>query len=115
VREPQRRLAHASGFDLAIEDHGFLVLYGTFEYEGSWSQGLGYQVDVPFLKRFLGAFGVERLQQVNGRTCYVTSDGGRIHKIEPLPWDPGKSFDINEWRDEKEQAHADALLKGGTP
>lgn len=60
----ERSLARCYGFDVAIEDHGILVLMGHFEYDEGTCQGLGYCIDSSFLYRFLGVFGVERLRQV---------------------------------------------------
>lgn len=92
-----RDLARCKGFDFAIEDHGLPVLYGHFEYEGSGGQGFGYMVDAAFLMRFMGVFGVERLQQVNGRSCWVTHTSDRITLIEPLHASDGQPFDIGAW------------------
>lgn len=101
MTEKQRHLARARNFDLMIEDHGLLVLAGHFDYEGWGSQGLGYQVDANFLKRFMEVFRVERLQQVNGRPCWVTQSSDRIHMIEPLFAGEGTVFDIDAWAAEK--------------
>jgi hypothetical protein len=102
MREPTRYLARCHGFDLGVEDHGFLVLFGHFQYEDGPAQGLGYQVDRDFLKRFLAALGVERLQEVNGRSCWVTATHSAVLLIEPLHKDQGRAFDIAAWVAERQ-------------
>lgn len=98
-----RLLARCKGFDLELEDRGHLILKGCFYYEGQLGvQGLGYEVDAVFLKRFLRAIGVYELQQVNGRSCWVTVIDGTVRIIEPLHAEDGTRFDIREWVKEKE-------------
>lgn len=108
--------AVAEAFDIEIEDHGFLVLSGTFRYTspegGGCHQGLGYSVDAAFLKRFLRAFGVYRLRQVSGKPCWVTHDGSKIVKITPFTSDSGETFDISLWSLEKEaEAQREQMLR----
>lgn len=103
--EKQRRLARCVKFDFGTEDHGMPFLFGHFEGEG-WVQGFGYMVDTDFMQRFLRVFEVERMQQVNGRACWVTYSYDRIHKVEPLLSGEGTTFDIDEWRAEKEREAA---------
>lgn len=95
----ERYLARARNMDLAISDHGHLVLNGHFEYgeSGGVCQGLGYAVDAAFLKRFLNVFGATELRKVNGRPCWVTSTSGTIEKIEPLFAKDGEPFDVRAW------------------
>ena len=75
----ERELAKCEDFDIGIEDHGILVMFGNFRYEGSSCQGFGYAIDTSFLYRFLDVFEVEKLQQVNGKSCWVTHKIGRAH------------------------------------
>ncbi len=104
----ERHLARAVGFDLAINDHGRLVLSGHFEYgeNGGLGQGLGYGVDAEFLKRFMAAMGVSELRKANGRACWVTSTHGSVEKIEPLFKKDGVAFDIKAWADANRGAAA---------
>ncbi len=94
----ERKLAKCGNFDFGIEDHGMPVLWGDFEYDEGGVQGLGYQVDVAFLMRFMGVFGVREMGDVNGRSCWVVQDDkGDIRRIEPLHRADGEAFDIDEW------------------
>lgn len=93
----KRELVKCKGFDVAIEDHGILTLVGTFHGDG-WGQGLGYAINAAFLMRFMGVFGVTHLQQVNGRSCWITQDSNGVYKVEPLHKDEGESFDIIKWQ-----------------
>lgn len=94
----ERELAKARSFDVGIEDHGILVMFGYFDYEGGGAQGLGYCIDSSFLYRFLSAFGVEKLRDVEGKSCWVTHDDSTIYKIEPLHKKDGTEFDIKLWQ-----------------
>ena len=91
-----RELARLKNFDFALSDHGFPVLKGTFDYGGS-GQGFGYVVDTDFITAFLRAVGVNELQQVNGKTVWVTHSNFQIFKIEPLMKGDGETFDVTEW------------------
>lgn len=97
--KPERSLAKLRGFDIGIEDHGILTMLGTFEYEEGMCQGLGYCIDTAFLYRFLSVFGVGKLQQVNGKSAWVTHTHDGIIKIEPLHKNDGEAFDIPEWQE----------------
>jgi hypothetical protein len=102
-----RTLAKLSGFDFGIEDHGFPYLFGTFEYEDGEARGFGYSIEVGFLLRFMGVFGVDRLQRVNGRSCWVVSrdelrigySSEKIIRIDPLHKKDGTPFDLVAWRE----------------
>jgi len=95
----ERELAKWLGCDLAIEDHGWLVLDGHFEYEGGSCQGLGYFATPAFLMRFMGALGVTLLSDMDGVSCWVTHSHTGIEKIEPLHKKGGVPFVIAEWQD----------------
>ena len=94
-------LAKCRDFDIMYD--GVLMLGGSFMYNEGGMQGLGYEVDADFIKRFMGVFGVEWLQNVNGEACWVTRDpdSGFIIKIEPLFSGDGITFDISIWQKEK--------------
>jgi len=94
----ERSLARCVGFDVAIEDHGILVLLGHFEYEDGGCQGLGYSIDASFLYRFLAVFGDCPLRKVEGRSCWVSHDDSRITRIEPLHKKDGAVFDLDTWK-----------------
>lgn len=98
MEKAERSLAKCRGFDIGIEDHGILVMYGTFEYDDGGCQGLGYGIETSFLYRFLSVFSVEMLRQVNGKSCWVTHTNDRITKIEPLHKKDGVPFDIVKWQ-----------------
>ena len=99
MSDEKRELARCRGFDFGVEDHGFAFLFGHFEMECG-VQGLGRIMTIEFLKRFLAVFNVARLQQVNGKPCWVTTRKGLIAKIEPLFPREGAAFDIDEYNGE---------------
>lgn len=99
MSDEKRSLAKCSGFDAMLENHGCVVLAGSFDYEDGGSQGLGYVINAAFLREFMRVFNVERLQQVNGRSCWVTHSYNNISKVEPLHKADGKTFDIKAWSD----------------
>jgi len=101
-----------------IEDHGLPTLTGAFQYDSGGVQGLGYMVDVAFLMRFLGVFGVYCLRAVNGRSCWVMVEDGVIVGIEPLHKKEGTPFRISDWREwRKTQSNPSAheMLTGAKP
>lgn len=93
-----RYLARARRFDVDT-DSGMMMLSGVFEYgeDAGSGQGLGYIIDATFIHRFMSAFGVSRLQDVNNKPCWVTVKDGLIVKIEPLFSRDGTPFDIEIW------------------
>ena len=99
----KRSLARCNKFDIGIEDHGLLVLYGHFEYEDGEAQGLGYCIDSAFLYRFLGVFNVQRLQDINGRSCWVTHTHSDISLVEPLHAKDGTPFILGDWQEFSKQ------------
>jgi hypothetical protein len=113
----ERELAKCLGFDIGVEDHGMPYMFGQFDYEDSGrSQGFGYCIDTSFLMRFLAVFGVEKLQQVNGKSCWVTHDISSILKVEPLHKREGRPFDLKEWVKTRGcQASAWEMLTGENP
>lgn len=40
--KPERELAKCEGFDICLEDHGMIIMGGSFDYEGGSAQGIGY-------------------------------------------------------------------------
>ncbi len=58
--------------------------------------------------RFMAVFGVGRLQEVNGKSCWVVfeaqhhfasgSSSEHIIRIDPLHRRRGRPFDIQDWR-----------------
>jgi phosphoribosylformylglycinamidine (FGAM) synthase-like amidotransferase family enzyme len=93
-------LAVAENLDIGFEDHGFLVLFGGFSY-GSGAQGIGLTMSSDFLKRFIRVFGVETLQECNGRQIFVEHSSDMIHRLIPVSFnieeDAAAEFDIFEW------------------
>ena len=53
--------------------------------------------DAAFLMRLLSVFRAERLRDLEGKPCWITSSHGRIHLVEPLLPDEGKPFDVDAW------------------
>jgi hypothetical protein len=100
----ERELAKCIEFDIQDDEHGGLMLGGHFDYEGGSCQGLGYNVDMDFIQRFMQVFGVSRLQQVNRKSCWVTHDGSGVVKIEPLHKNDGEPFSVKEWSSAKRLA-----------
>ena len=98
--KPERELAKLRGFDIWLEDHGWMVMAGTFEYEGSSCQGFGYGIDIDFVRHLIEVFRVEKLQEINGKSCWVTHDHSGIYKVEPLHKKDGKTFDVKKWCDD---------------
>lgn len=97
----ERELAKVVDVDIQDDEHGGLILGGHFKYEGGSQQGLGYNIDVEFIKRFMDVFGVSRLRNVNGKSCWVTHDYNGITKIEPLHKGEGQPFVIDDWSPRK--------------
>ncbi len=98
----ERELAKCKGMDIQDNDHGGLMLGGVFEYESGNAQGLGWGIDMEFLKRFMDVFGVMRLRDVNGKSCWVLCNSSKIVRIEPLHKKDGEAFDILEWAKKRE-------------
>lgn len=96
----ERELAKLRDFDIIVEDHGWIMMGGTFEYEESSCQGIGYGINIQFVKRLMAVFSVDRLQRVNGKSCWVTHDNSTIYKIEPLHKKDGEVFDVEQWAKE---------------
>lgn len=97
MTDEERELAKCSDFDIWIEDHGLMTLSGSFEYEGGSVQGLGYIINMEFVRAFMDALGVERLNDVKGESCWVTHDNHHVSKIEPLHKKDGKAFNIDKF------------------
>ena len=100
-----RSLAKAVDIDIVDNDHGWLHLGGHFDYEDGGCQGIGRGLDMEFIRLFMDVFGVEKLRQVNGRSCWVTHSYDNITLIEPLHAKDGQAFDIDRWA-------ADARARG---
>ena len=103
LSKPERELAKLKGFDIMKEDHGCMVMAGSFYYEGSSVQGIGYVINIDFVDRLMDVFRADRLQQINGKSAWVTHDHSSIHKIEPLHAEDGITFDIKKWVDDCEK------------
>lgn len=97
--KPERELATAKFTDLEIEDHGWLVLRGGFEYESGSFQGFGYFAHSSFLMRLMNAVGVSEFRKLNGTSCWVTHTFNDIIKVEPLHKKGGTPFVIAEWQE----------------
>lgn len=96
--ETKIRLAKVDNFDIGIENHGGFFMFGGFNYEeGGW-QGFGYIINEDFIRGILRVFNVEKLQDCNGKLCYVEQSHSNIHKVIPLSYyKNGKTFDVDKW------------------
>ena len=95
----EREIARMVNVDIGLERGCWLVLRGTFRYEGG-GQGTTYIIDDKFIKCFMEVFDVESLQDINGKECWVTHNHENIKLIEPLFRDDGNPFDIHAWAEE---------------
>jgi hypothetical protein len=123
MAEYMQRIAKIESTQLGYEDHGILTAYLQVSYGGGLHQGVGgYGFDeyvgergkgkrigtaygMEFVARLLRACGVERWEQLPGRTVYVLTDesqpmgfGGKAVGIEPLPTEPGERFMFEDLR-----------------
>lgn len=99
----EKELARCRDFDFGIEDHGCPYLLGYFEYEGGSCQGLGYMPSIDFMVKILKAIGVDSLNKMEGKSCWVTHTQDKILLIEPLHKKDGKPFDVMKWVKEKQK------------
>ena len=116
--EPRKEIAKAREVWVGYEDHGLLT--ATVEFDGGgWGQSIGLMIfgsvdetraepghwdrshanGMAFIKRLLDAFGVDRLDKIRGKTVLVTHTHVEILRIDPLPTEKGKPFDIKGWRE----------------
>lgn len=95
----ERELARCVGFDLIDHEVVGLMLNGRLEYDSGKCEDLGYRSDTDFVMWFMRVFGVTNLQDVNGRSCWVTHDdaGGSIQQIYPLHRKDGVPFNVEAW------------------
>lgn len=96
----ERELAKLKGVDVMIDDHGIMIMGGTFYYESGCCQGFGYCIDMDFVRLLMEVFEANELKEVNGKSCWVTHDASSIIKIEPLHKGDGKTFDIKKWSED---------------
>lgn len=111
----EQKIAKITDTFLGFEDHGILTAFVTFDY-GSSGQSLGprsfgsqdesrdpdgweeaHASGMDYVRRLLLACGVDRWEQLKGRTVLVTASHTDIARVEPLPTERGKTFDIGEW------------------
>ena len=84
--------------DVGIEDHGFFIMHGHFDYDEGASQGLGYGIDTEFIRRFIRAFGVYDLSACSGKILWVEHSHAKIYKLIPFTFDEdAEEFDIEAW------------------
>lgn len=89
-----RSLAKALEFDLVGDPFMSPVFRGRFEYEDGGGQTFGLRMERDVIQSFLGVFGVWKLSEVNGRSCWVTHSQYDVAKLEPLHAKDGKPFDV---------------------
>ena len=101
MSERTKYLARIRNADVAIEDHGILVLDVTFEYEEGGVQGLPIIIQGPhggaFIKAFLQAIGADSFTKARGKDCWVEASSYNIFKISPLHKKDGIPLDIDEF------------------
>lgn len=106
-----RTIGKATRASICREDHGILTVDISFDY-GSAGQGIpGFALDgwdkdeerrvgdkrsIEFIAAIMDAFGVDRWEDIKGRTVHVLHEkgksgfgGGLIVGIEPLPTERG--------------------------
>jgi len=100
MTEVKKDIARVEDLDVGVEDHGCFFMYGGFNFGGSW-QGFGFVINETFIRGILDVFGCDRLQDCNGRICYVERTHSKILRLIPLPFEKhGKIFDIEKWSKE---------------
>ena len=99
-------LAKFKGGDLLIDDHGFLMIEGQFDYEGGGSQGFGYNADSEFIRKFMRAMNATKLRNCNNQIVRVTHTRAAILRIAPI-FDQGVQFDIMQYLKEVKEREKD--------
>lgn len=100
MKEQERSLAKVLDARIGEVYNGMPGLCVTFKYDDGFHQGIGgYLLDASFVIRFLSVFGTPELNQIKGRSCWITHTWNSITKIEPLHKDEGKPFVIAEWKE----------------
>jgi hypothetical protein len=111
MNTPERSLAKCKDFDFGIHDRGY-GLSGNFEYEDGGCQGIGYLTDVSSILGLLQAVGVDSIQELEGKSCWVTHTHCKIIKIEPLHKKNGKPFVIKKWQEWIERYNCNGYTLG---
>ena len=113
-----RELGKITSVNLCIEDHGILSLMVSFDFGGTCQGFGGFALDAPppkrkgprigsaagtdFILRLLRLFGVNRLEEIVGRSAYAIRDGDKwnspIIGIETPKFDGGEKFLVADWR-----------------
>ncbi len=114
----EKQLARVKKVDFAYEDHGILTCFVSLDKEDGLHQGFGgYCLDsfdkekdrrvgtaagMDYLIRLMNTFGVERLEDINGKMCYGLYDNNTstLKGIESLKIDGGHKFLIKDWQEE---------------
>lgn len=114
----KNELGKITNVDLCIEDHGILTLMVSFDFGGTCQGFGGYALDTSpakpkgprigsgagtdFILRLLRLFGVNRLEEIVGRSAYAIreTDGWNspIIGIETPKFDGGEKFLVADWR-----------------
>lgn len=92
-----REIAKITRTHLGPEEHGILTGMLHVTYGGGASQFLGgydlrRSTAGPFIAATLKACGVDRWEDLVGRTIYVLTKDRRVEGIEPLPTERGERF-----------------------
>lgn len=112
---PEKQIAKAKSTFIGFEDHGLLSVSIEFDYGGggqsialrpfgcrdeskdpdAWRRS--HEMGMDLIRRLLLVFGVERWEQIPGKTVFVTATWSEIQKIEPLPTEMGLALDLIDW------------------
>lgn len=117
MSDTKQKIGKIIGSFIGFEDHGLLSVSLTFDYGGS-VQGIGHrgfgsaseetgkdpdawrlphEMGMDFIRRLLLACGVSEWERIVGRMVFVTADWTSIKRIDPLPTEKGRAFDIEDW------------------
>jgi len=107
-KEGHREIATFSdNVDLHIDDHNLLMLDAFFSFSGGMQCGIGYIIDMEFVKGLMQAAGVERLRDLSGRSLYVVHKGMSFDheylRFEPIRGHGHEVFDVVAWKKRKKE------------
>lgn len=99
----EKKLAKIRNSDLYIEDHGWLMWSGEFDYEDGGIQGLGYYAKDDLIKGLMEAVGSRTLKGMNGKSCWVVCENGLVSEVHPLHKKDGVPFKIKDWQEKHKE------------
>jgi hypothetical protein len=93
---PAKIISCDVGLDSERTGDNNIALTVIFDY-GESQQAIDRWVDIEFLSGFLKACGVKKISQTVGRVVNVLHDLEGIRGIDPMPFDKGVPFSIENW------------------